>query len=218
MALLRQNGSPSLFLTLSCAEFDWPELLREIAETIYKRKFTAEEIEGLSNQERNKLISENVVQSTVHFQKRIEKMFTLMGYDFFGDKNQVYVYSASSYFYRVEFQQRGAPHVHSLLWLRDKKNKEAPNFWVDSQSSNKDEPDENQTNQARINTQINMKNQDISRFADQLISTSPNDISCEKHEKLRNQKNCEECKMLKDKVENTRSTLIHLHVPKRGKL
>ena len=30
MALLRQNGCPSVFLTLSCAEFDWPELLKEI--------------------------------------------------------------------------------------------------------------------------------------------------------------------------------------------
>ena len=40
MALLRQNGCPSLFLTLSCAEFDWPELLKEIAETVYRRKFS----------------------------------------------------------------------------------------------------------------------------------------------------------------------------------
>ena len=30
MALLRQNGCPSVFLTISCAEFDWPELLKEI--------------------------------------------------------------------------------------------------------------------------------------------------------------------------------------------
>ena len=33
-ALLRQNGCPTVFLTLSSAEFDWPELLREIAETV----------------------------------------------------------------------------------------------------------------------------------------------------------------------------------------
>ena len=23
------------------------------------------------------------------------------------------------YFYRVEFQQRGSPHIHSLLWVQD---------------------------------------------------------------------------------------------------
>ena len=34
MALLRQNGSPSLFLTLSCAEYSWDSLFKEILETI----------------------------------------------------------------------------------------------------------------------------------------------------------------------------------------
>jgi hypothetical protein len=38
MASLRQNGCPSIFLTLSCAEFDWPELLREILETVYRNR------------------------------------------------------------------------------------------------------------------------------------------------------------------------------------
>ena len=42
MALLRQNGCPSVFLTLSFAEFDWPELVKEIAETVYRKKFSDE--------------------------------------------------------------------------------------------------------------------------------------------------------------------------------
>jgi hypothetical protein len=71
MAHLRQNGCPSVFLTLSCAEFDWPELLKEIVETVEKRKVTKEYIESLSPSEKNKIISENVVQSTLHFQKRV---------------------------------------------------------------------------------------------------------------------------------------------------
>ena len=137
MALLRQNGCPSVFLTLSCAEYDWPELLKEIAETVYRKRFTDKDIEKLSCQEKNKLISDNPVQSTVHFQKRIEKMFSIMGYDFFGDEEQVY--HASSYFFRVEFQQRGAPHIHSLLWLKDKENTEAPNFWINPHNMNRNE-------------------------------------------------------------------------------
>ena len=104
MALLRQNGCPSVFLTLSSAEFDWPELLREVAETVYRRCFTMDEIKQLSDREKNKLISENYVQTTIHFQKRVEKIFALMGYPFFDvRKNQ---YHASSYFYRIEFQLR----------------------------------------------------------------------------------------------------------------
>ena len=135
MALLRQHGCPTIFLTLSCAEFDWPELLKEIAETVYRRKFTDEEIQNLSDTERKKLISENTVQSTIHFQKRVEKLFGLMGYDFFEGKGMAY--HMSSYFFRVEFQQRGAPHIHSLLWLKDRKGNDAPNYWLNSEGESK---------------------------------------------------------------------------------
>ena len=77
MALLRQFGCPTLFLTLSCAEFDWPELLKEILETVYRRKVSQEEINQLSDVEKNKIISENVVQSTIHFKKRINSLEAL---------------------------------------------------------------------------------------------------------------------------------------------
>ena len=78
MALLRQNGCPSAFLTLSCAEFDWPELLKEIVETVERREVTMEYVQNLPEKVKNKLISENVVQSTLHFQKRVDKIFSLI--------------------------------------------------------------------------------------------------------------------------------------------
>ena len=102
MALLRQNGCPSVFLTLSCAEFDWPELLKEIVETVQRKKVTKEYIENLPTSEKNKLISDNVVQSTLHFQKRMDKLFHLMQDDFFDGPQEAY--HVSSYFYRIEFQ------------------------------------------------------------------------------------------------------------------
>ena len=66
MALMRQNGCPSIFFTLSMAEFDWQELLQEIIETVYRQKVTKEQVEGLSSNQKNKIISENYVQSTLH--------------------------------------------------------------------------------------------------------------------------------------------------------
>ena len=61
MALMRQNGCPSIFFTLSMAEFDWQELLQEIIETVYRQKVTKEQVEGLSSNQKNKIISENYV-------------------------------------------------------------------------------------------------------------------------------------------------------------
>ena len=102
MALLRQFGGPSVFFTLSMAEFQWDSLFKEIMETVYRRKFTDEELAQIPQSERNKIISENYVQTTIHFQKRIEKLFALMQHEsFFGP------YHVAYYFYRIEFQQRG---------------------------------------------------------------------------------------------------------------
>ena len=60
MAMLRQNGSPSLFLTLSCAEYSWEGLLQEILETVRGRHVTDQEIKDLTPQQRNKILSENI--------------------------------------------------------------------------------------------------------------------------------------------------------------
>ena len=56
-----------------------------------------------------------------------------MGHDFFeGSKDS---YHVSSYFYSIEFQQRGAPHVYSLLWLKNKSKDDAPNYWFEPDQS-----------------------------------------------------------------------------------
>ena len=57
MATLRQKGTPTLFTTLSCAEFEWNELAHSIYETVNKTK---EDISFIKKQDpawKNKLIS-----------------------------------------------------------------------------------------------------------------------------------------------------------------
>ena len=184
MAILRQKGSPSLFLTLSCAEYSWKGLLREIMETLEGRKVTEKEIEELSIPQKNKMISENVVQSTLHFQKRIEKELKLMTHSKFFHDNCPY--SVSSYFYRVEFQQRGAPHVHCLLWLEDMNESPAPTFW----NSESDEKENN----------FEQKVKTIEDIAMMMISASEDDALCDEHQTElqdlqsgNNDENCEHC-------------------------
>ena len=47
-------------------------------------------------------------------------------------------YHVSHYYFRIEFQMRGAPHVHSLLWLKDSNGEEAPAFWNSSIEDNEE--------------------------------------------------------------------------------
>jgi hypothetical protein len=184
MAVLRQKGSPSLFVTLSCAEYSWKGLLKEIMETVKGRKVTEKKIDELTISQRNKLISENVIQSTLHFQKRIEKELRLMTYENFFDDNCPY--SVSSYFYRVEFQQRGAPHVHCLLWLEDNRGNPAPTFWnCESEEKN---------NKADMKEKIRK----IEDIAEMLISGCAEEAMCDEHyrdlQNILTEKGAKECR------------------------
>ena len=96
-----------MFFTLSMAEFKWDDLLKEILETVYRRPFTWEEVQALEQPERNKIIAENYVQSSLHFHKRTEKIFSLMKHEDFFNSSTDTPYHVANYFYRVEYQARG---------------------------------------------------------------------------------------------------------------
>ena len=83
MAKLRQDGCPTIFMTLSSAEFDWPDLLKEIVETVERRKVSMDYLDKMTQSEKNRIVADNFVQSTLHFNKRLEKIFALMKGDFF---------------------------------------------------------------------------------------------------------------------------------------
>ena len=106
-------------------------------------------------------------------------------------------YHVSSYFYRIEFQQRGAPHLHSLLWLKNKNGHDAPNFWLEAgdQDSSSDECD---TGSVQKNAE---KYENVEKFVDFLISTSSETISCQKHKSTVQDNDCLDCLNLKEKVE-----------------
>ena len=80
MAMLRQKGCPTLFVTMSCAEYKWKELVRQILETEWNQQVSMDYVDSLTDGERSKIITENAVQSTFHFQKRIDKLFNLFKY------------------------------------------------------------------------------------------------------------------------------------------
>ena len=105
MAFIRQKGPPTLFVTLSSAEFQWDEMIQKIYETTTKTKVTLDFIKSQDNSWKNKLVSENVVQSSMHFSKRVSKLISLLTKDSPFCHDDV-MYLVSDYFYRIEFQVR----------------------------------------------------------------------------------------------------------------
>ena len=103
MAFLRQKGAPTLFVTLSAAEFSWDDLALRTYETLTNKRSTLEFIQSQSQSWRNKLIQQNVVQSTIYFSKRIEKIIAYLKNNPLLEHDGVQ-YTVDAYFVRQEFQ------------------------------------------------------------------------------------------------------------------
>ena len=79
LATIRQLGCPTFFMTLSCADLHWNDLIVNI----FKLKISEEHIEKMSYLQKFKILNENPVFVARHFQYWVEVFFTenLMGSD-----------------------------------------------------------------------------------------------------------------------------------------
>ena len=109
--MVKQLGLPTFFMTLSCADLRWNELVSIISKLNGKTLSDAE-IQNLSYFERCKILNMNPVLLAKHFQYRVETFFKEIVIN--GPLGKVNYYAI-----RVEFQLRGSPHIHSFIWVID---------------------------------------------------------------------------------------------------
>jgi Helitron helicase-like domain at N-terminus len=112
LAMVQQNGIFTFFVTLSAAESQWLELLKMLKRTIDKENDA--DVSNMSSAEKCRLIRSDPVTCAMYFDHRFkELMKTWHNTDEgpFGKNKIVHKY------YRIEFQQRGSPHVHMILWV-----------------------------------------------------------------------------------------------------
>ena len=100
--MVKQLGTPTLFLNLSCAELRWNELISIIFK-LNGIDIADEDIDRLSYHERCDTLNKYPVLVERHFQYKAENDGPL-------GKTQYYAF-------RVEFQVRGTPHIHSFIWI-----------------------------------------------------------------------------------------------------
>ena len=109
LAMVKQLGLPTFFITLSCADLRWNELLTIISR-LKGENFSEEDINNISYFERCRYLNLNPVLLARHFQYRVEVFFKDIIVD--GPLGKVIYYAIC-----VEFQVRGIPHIHSFLWV-----------------------------------------------------------------------------------------------------
>ena len=119
LAMIRQLGQPTLYLTLSPCERDWSELHCILKEAKLNCSLTEEEKQNIFNlkindrQKIRNLICNDPVTCARYFNHQFLAMFRFIN-------SQVGIFSRhkiTDSYYRVEYQQRGSPHVHMLLWM-----------------------------------------------------------------------------------------------------
>ena len=120
-AMMRFHGQPTFFTTFSAAEHKWTELLQQLGILVDGRSYSAKEIFDMSAKEKQRLILARPDVCARHFNHRTNILFK----DFLNsstgpsDDENGPLGELKEYFYRVEFQKRGSPHLHCLLWMKN---------------------------------------------------------------------------------------------------
>lgn len=113
---------PTWFITLSSRDLEWHDMLRALlkAKNINDPQFDPDEIDmdELSYQQRNQLLTEYPVIAARHFDHRFKAFL-----NYIKSNDQVLGGKLIHHWYRVEFQVRGSPHIHMIVWIKD-----APQF------------------------------------------------------------------------------------------
>ncbi|WAR30905.1 PIF1-like protein [Mya arenaria] len=113
LAAVKQFKIFTWFLTLSAADMRWEDTLKALAKQ-QGRTLSNEEIREMTWEERCSLLRSNPTTAARHFHHRLQCLFTDVILSPACPLGKI-----SRYFYRIEFQQRGSPHAHAILWVED---------------------------------------------------------------------------------------------------
>ena len=113
-AYLRQLGIPTFFCSFSAADTKWLDMLRILGYAVDHKDYTDEELASLTWDEVTRLVKSDPVTCTRHFDFRVQRFLQLVLLN-----PKAPIGPISDYYYRVEFQQRGSPHIHMLVWIAD---------------------------------------------------------------------------------------------------
>ena len=113
-AMIRQLSLPTWFISLSAADTRWTDLLKMLAKLNDDADLTDTDIEKLTWQEKTKLVQKDPVTCSRYFDHRVHEFLNTVL-----KSNCEPIGKVKDFFYRVEFQQRGSPHIHMLVWVEN---------------------------------------------------------------------------------------------------
>ena len=113
LSMIRTLGIPTWFLTLSAADMKWPEVIQSIAKQ-YGTIYTEQEVLELPWRLKSMWLRSNPVTPAQMFQYRLDAFVIT-----FLKSSAQPIGEVVEYVIRIEFQARGSPHAHTLIWIKD---------------------------------------------------------------------------------------------------
>ncbi|XP_063420756.1 uncharacterized protein LOC134705970 [Mytilus trossulus] len=112
--MIRQLGIPHFFVSLSAAETKWKNLLITLGKLVNNKEYSTSDVDEMSWQDKCHLINSDPVTCVRYFDYRVQKFLHSVMMSPLEPIGKI-----QDYFYRVEFQQRGSPHIHMVVWVVD---------------------------------------------------------------------------------------------------
>ena len=109
-AMIRQLSLPTWFMSLSAADTRWTDLLKMLAKLSDGIEYSEKELDEMTWQEKTKLVQKDPVTGSRYFEHIIQEFLNTIL-----KRDCEPIGKVKDYFYRVEFQQRGSPHIHMLV-------------------------------------------------------------------------------------------------------
>ena len=112
LAMMRQFGCHTFFMTLSAADLHWDELVLIISK-FHGSPMSDSDVKNLSYMQRCAILNSNPVFVARHFQYRVESFFVVLLF------NAKVLGKITYYAIRIEFQFRGVAPIHSFIWVSE---------------------------------------------------------------------------------------------------
>ena len=106
--MIKRFGLPTLFVTCLTAEWFFEPLIEHL-------KTANKDMPNIDKMTPAELCCMDSVSVSIHFYQKWNAIFTKL----FKDKSNALFGVMEDYFWRIEYQTRGAPQVHCILWIKN---------------------------------------------------------------------------------------------------
>lgn len=114
LSMVPQFGLLTRFIILSAAETQWHQLIKILCSVVDCVELTDDDVNQMPYAEKARLIQADAVTCARYFDKRLRGLLKTLK----SPEGPFLDFAVAHRYHRIEFQQRGSPHAHMLLWLR----------------------------------------------------------------------------------------------------